>query len=110
MIFRGNAVQTGTGQVVLPLLGSLANHSCNPNTTRIIAPGGATCEYVCTQAVKQGDQLTCSYIGHSVRPTEARQALLKATKGILCQCARCCGPDREAALPCALHPAWRSAP
>lgn len=99
-IFRGNAVQTGTGQVVLPLLGSLASHSCNPNTTRIIAPGGATCEYVCTQAVKQGDQLTCSYIGHSVRPTVARQALLKATKGILCQCARCTGPDREAALPC----------
>lgn len=106
-VFRGNAIQTGTGQVVLPLLGSLASHSCDPNTTRIIAPGGATCEYICTQAVPQGNRLTCSYIGHSVRPTVERQAMLKATKGFECHCPRCSGPDREAALPCRLALARR---
>lgn len=101
LVFRGNAVQNAKGRAVLPIIGSLFSHSCNPNTIRALdAPKEGEVEFVATRGIGRKEEITVSYIGHQLWPRARRQEHLKLSKGFNCECVRCNQPDLEAPLPC----------
>ena len=101
LVFRGNAVQDRAGRAVLPIVGSLFSHSCNPNTIRTLdAPKPGEVEFVAARGIARREEVTVSYIGHQLWPRARRQEHLQLSKGFDCECVRCSQPDLEAPLPC----------
>jgi len=68
---------------------SRANHSCQPNATRSLLPGGQMAN-VAIQAIAAGEEIFCSYLldDDLLKPREKRQELLKPWN-FKCACSRC---------------------
>ena len=65
---------------------SMFNHSCEPNCEMSRSSGN--CEIKCTRDVKEGEELTISYIDESQCRSHRRQALLR-NYHFHCQCSKC---------------------
>jgi len=71
--------------------GAYLNHSCDPNTARVLTRGafGHTKYYTCKDICK-GDELTISYLSFFESPFEARQRIFNRYYGFeCCLCKRC---------------------
>ena len=73
----GNALYNAT---------SYFNHSCNPNA--VLSFKGAEVSLRASRLIERGDEVTIAYTD-TYRPREMRRAVLRATKGFVCRCARC---------------------
>lgn len=94
-IFESNAVtiEARDFSSVFPLL-SRMSHSCSPN---IEIQFGERCEVRTLQPIKEGDELTNSYLAASdlVAPRKQRQARLSGEWDFLCCCPRCLVEEQQ---------------
>ena len=106
---RGSSGGSGS-VVVLPIVGSLLQHSCDANCVRIFKASSSTSspsavEFVALRAIASGEILTVDYMGQSsfLWPRDVRRAHLLDTKGFDCACERCDlekRPNCERAVAC----------
>lgn len=78
--------------------GSLLNHSCAANCTRVTRDGGgAERAFVTLRPIVAGEELTLSYLpsGMEVMGTVVRRRHLWLSRGFLCHCDRCSQPQDE---------------
>lgn len=78
--------------------GSLLNHSCAANCTRVTLNGGGTERaFVTLRPIAAGEELTLSYLpsGMEVMGTVVRRRHLWLSRGFLCHCDRCSQPQDE---------------
>lgn len=78
--------------------GSLLNHSCAANCTRVALSGGrAERAFVTLRPIAAGEELTLSYLpsGMEVMGTVVRRRHLWLSRGFLCHCDRCSQPQDE---------------
>lgn len=76
--------------------GSLLNHSCAANCTRVtLNGGGSERAFVTLRPVAAGEELTLSYLpsGMEVMGTVVRRRHLWLSRGFLCHCDRCSQPQ-----------------
>ena len=108
LVFQGNSVQVSAQRVILPVVGSLFNHSCNPNTVRHYLPSSARAspagqvEFIASRDIRVGEELTIDYLGAKAWGRQRRREYLHLSKDFQCSCARCtrAAGDREASLVC----------
>merc|ERR1712176_560533 len=74
--------------VGLYYLGSMFNHSCDPNAAFIASCINYEKELVTMRDIKKGDEITCAYINCEGTRRE-RQAELKFGWNFVCTCERC---------------------
>jgi hypothetical protein len=90
-----------TAKAALFYLGSKVNHSCRPNLQYSSQNSDGHLKYKAICDIKEGDELTFSYIGELFSTMSAqRRATLKAEKNFDCHCERCDEPDYCRPLPC----------
>lgn len=78
--------------------GSLLNHGCAANCTRVaLDGGGAERAFVTLRPIAAGEELTLSYLpsGMEVMGTVVRRRHLWLSRGFLCHCDRCTQPQDE---------------
>jgi hypothetical protein len=99
-IFQGNSVQVNARTIVLPIVGSLFNHSCDANLLRQYSSSSA--EFIASRRIRVGEQLTIDYLGGKLWGRQRRREHLRLSKDFDCSCARCTRPegDRETSLVC----------
>ena len=81
-------------------IGSMAIHSCFPNSTYKTSSGKFTMRTVAM--VRAGERLSTSYLDWETLcwPTKLRRKYLFTTKNFHCNCERCVALDTTRALPC----------
>lgn len=74
--------------VLLPV-GSMFNHSCNPNVqwTSAAGAGAGTVVFKTTRAVEAGEELRISYVSAGMPVQERQEQLMKW--GFVCRCTAC---------------------
>lgn len=80
----GDAASAGSA---LYLLGSLFNHSCEPNVL-VAFPRDSTAVFTAARQIAAGEQLFITYID-AEQEVDARQQYLAFAYGFRCRCARC---------------------
>ena len=79
----GNAINLNVGSVI--------NHSCNPNTCRVNANGGELV-LIATENISKGQEITDIYAMHySEIPKEKRRNWLRDMFFFTCECSACAG-------------------
>lgn len=76
------------GFCMLPAVGLLINHSCDPNCHYVFDSDVGTMNFRALRRIAPGEEITVSYID-TVQSTSKRGAALLATKHFVCICPRC---------------------
>ena len=76
------------GFCMLPAVGLLVNHSCDPNCLYYFDFEDGTMKYRAVRGIAAGEEVTVAYID-TVMSTTARGLALLSTKHFRCACARC---------------------
>ncbi|XRB24046.1 SET domain-containing protein [Pseudoscourfieldia marina] len=98
--FVANAVYK-SNKVVLPLVSSRANHSCDANAVRVIDfPKQGLVTLYATEPLGEGDEVLVDYTAEVLWSRPRRIEWLRRTKCFDCTCRRCKRPDYEGALVC----------
>lgn len=89
----GDAASAGSA---LYLLGSLFNHSCEPNVHVTFPGNDSTAVFTAARQIAEGEQLFITYIDAG-QELDARQEYLAFAYGFRCHCVRCCEELEEQA-------------
>ena len=94
---RTNACEISRGGrkvgCALSVLMGWHNHDCSPNAQSTITPGGEV-TLTALKDVKDGEELTISYVDPT-QPLEERRKTLLAHYGFECKCMRCATEQRK---------------
>ncbi len=69
---------------------SFANHSCDPTATFSFMSGRHRIAFASRKPIKQGEEITISYLSDSERGFEKRRKSLLVSYGFICECSLCC--------------------
>jgi hypothetical protein len=72
------------------LLGSMFNHSCEPNVTVTFPSNNSKAVFKAAREIKRNEELTISYVDHTMN-VDARRRALDFGYGFSCQCPKCVG-------------------
>ncbi|XWV25905.1 SET domain protein [Tupanvirus soda lake] len=81
-----NAFEFGNEGPVILLLGTLMNHSCDPNVK--FAKENGYMVFRTSKNIKTGEELCDNYINTKL-PKNERQEMLKQRYGFICKCCKC---------------------
>ncbi|KAK3936294.1 hypothetical protein QBC46DRAFT_395408 [Diplogelasinospora grovesii] len=81
---------TGMAGLLLEPTAAMINHSCEPNACVMFDFCGRYASVAAIQPIKEGEEITISYID-STLPKEARQKALKKQYHFECTCPKCSG-------------------
>lgn len=84
---NAHALKEGSGVVAIYRHAVRINHSCDPNV--ICSTINGIVRYTVVRDIKEGEELTCSYISDLFGSREYRQKRLLKDKLFLCRCSRC---------------------
>ncbi|KAL7721137.1 SET domain-containing protein [Entamoeba marina] len=83
---------TVEGEGLYKFLNTL-NHSCDPNCLLVNVDDTHSLTLIACKEIKEGDELTISYIDNTV-PKEKRRSALKKGYSFICQCPKCLSEDK----------------